>query len=105
MPDDNDLSRRRMKSHLQPRRESRFKVRPIAVVPSDDIETILLSKESLLDESEFLYRTPKATSRQSIYNRQPGRARIPMDLLMMPPLGEAATGAPVPRLVANPRLN
>lgn len=106
MPDNNDLSRRQNKFHLQPRKESGPRFRSISRVSSDEPDTILLSKELLLDESQFLYRTPKpkSSSRHSTYNRKLGGARVPMDVLMMPSLGEAVTGAPIPRLLANPRL-
>jgi hypothetical protein len=99
-----ELSRSRSKPSLQPRRESRFKVHHSAVVTPDDHSIVHPTKGSFLREDQFIFNTPKPPSRQSIFGKHLGPSALPMDLLMMPPLGEPVSGASIPKLVANPKL-
>jgi hypothetical protein len=73
------------------------------IVPSDGEEPLLYFKDSLLTENQFVYSTPKLTSRQSIYGKPAGQPGLLMDL-MMPPLGEAVAAVSIPPLMPNPRL-
>ena len=94
----------KLRLRLQPRTQSRFKVRSTTVVPLDKEESILLSKESLLNVEEYVYHTPKRTSRNSTIDECRRPAAVSLDLLMMPQLSEAVSEAPIPKLVVNTKL-
>ena len=78
-------------------------------VPSLDNDDIFFPpKELLLDESQFVYNTPKPTSRQSLYSKALKAPRLmPLDTLKIPSLGQVkeVPNLPIPHLVVNSSLH
>jgi hypothetical protein len=88
-----ELSRSHSKPSLQPWRVSRLKVHhsakrvsSAAVVSPGDHSIVHLTKGSFLREDQFIFNTPKPSSRQSIFGKHLRPSALPMNLLMMPPL-------------------